>query len=108
MDAAGLSGVAGAILALLFAYIPGLNTWYAGKSSEYKSLLMLGLLALVAGGAYGLACLGWAADFGIAVSCDKEGGIALLKAFLAALVANQATYKIAPQTQSVRDAKERG
>jgi hypothetical protein len=108
MDATVLASVAGVILALGFAYIPGLNEWYAKQTAQAKALVMLGLLAAVAGGAYGLACAGLAGDFDIGVTCDKAGGIALLKAFLAALAANQATYLIAPQTQKVRDAKTAG
>lgn len=108
MDAAGLASIAGVILALGFAYIPKLNEWYITQTAQVKALVMLGLLAAVAGGAYGLACAGWAADFGVGVTCDKAGGIALLKAFLAALVANQATYLIAPQAAAVREAKGQG
>ena len=108
MDANMIAGAAGVILALLFAYVPKLNEWYAGQTAQVKALIMLALLAVVAGGAYGLACWGWAGDFGVNVTCDKAGGIALLKAFIAALVANQSTYLIAPQTQKVRDAKAQG
>ena len=50
-----LTLIAGAALSLLFAYFPGLNTWFAAKSSDVKRLIMAGvrlvawLLALLAG-----------------------------------------------------------
>ena len=105
MTAELLAGTAGVVLALLFAYVPGLNEKYAGLTKEAKSLIMLGLLFLVAAASVGIACAGWAGDLGIAVTCDKSGFIAVGKALLAAIVANQSVYMIAPQTARVQAAK---
>ena len=97
-----LSLVAGAILTLAFSYIPGLRTWYAGKSDEIKQLIMLGLLVLVAVGSFGLACLGWGASLGINLACTVDGGLGLLVQLLLAIMANQGLYKLSPQRRDVK------
>jgi hypothetical protein len=95
MDAVLLSGLAGALLSLVCAYLPGVREWYA--ASGHKRLVMLGLLAACAAGAYALSCAGWAAEFGLELTCDRAGLAELARAFLAALVANQGVYSLAPQ-----------
>jgi hypothetical protein len=57
---------------------------------------MLVMLAIVTAGMFGLACSGPAPDFGLSVACTRASAIELVKAFIAALVANQATYLITP------------
>jgi hypothetical protein len=63
----------------------------------HKRLIMLGLLIAVAAAAFGLACTGFGADFGIAVTCDKAGAVGMIQALLMAVMANQATYQISPK-----------
>lgn len=96
-----LSSLAGIVLSLLFSYVPGLSTWYARLDTQYKSLSMVVLLLLTAGGVFGLACAGLLAS----VTCDQAGGIQMIKIFVAALIANQAAYILSPQTASVKAAK---
>lgn len=105
MTADGLALYAGVVLSLLFSYVPGLNTWFAGLESVYKRLIMLGLLLLTAGVVYGLACAGWAASLGIQLTCDQAGLMQLVQAFMLAMIANQAAYQITPETAKVRAAK---
>lgn len=105
MDANFLSAVAAVVVSLLFSYVPKLNVWFAGLASEWKRLIMLGVLVLVAAGSVGLACAGLAADFGIGVTCDKPGVVGVVQALILALAANQATYSISPVTEKVRAAK---
>lgn len=101
-----LFGAAGAILSLLFSYIPGLNAWFAGLKSEYKQLIMLLLIIVVAGGAYGLACAGVLMGLtGIELACTEAGLWGLVKAVVLAIIANQAIYGLSPQTGAVREAK---
>jgi hypothetical protein len=88
-----LAGVAGIILSLLFSYIPKLQLWYDPLDPKTKSLIMLGALLLTTAGAYGLSCSGW----WIFVTCNQAGVKSLVEAFVVALIANQATYVIAPQ-----------
>ncbi len=95
-----LAGIAGVLLSLAFSYIPGLSKWYGELTEEYKRLVMLGLLAVVAVAAFGLACAGLGADFGVTVTCDQAGAIGLIKAFAVAAIANQAAFKLSPYSQS--------
>jgi len=102
MSAAELSALAGLVISLLFSYIPGLNTWFAGKSTEVKRVVMLVVLLVTSAGLYGISCAGW---FGTIVTCDQEGIIRLVRAFVAAIIANQAIYSISPEPNAVREAK---
>ena len=105
MTAELLAGLAGGLLSLLMSYVPGVNAWYAGLTSVYKSLLMLSALVIVALGVFGLSCAGWTEGWGIQQTCDQAGVQRLIAAFIAALVANQATYKISPETNQVQAVK---
>jgi hypothetical protein len=91
MDSKILSAVAGIVLSLAFFYIPGLNEWYNKQTSQAKSLIMLGVMLVVAAASFGLACWG---IFDIPITCDKAGAVGLFQAFVYALVANQATYTV--------------
>jgi len=97
MSAEGLSLIAGAVLSLLFSYVPGLNTWFDGVAAEYKRLLMAGLSLLAAGAVYGLACAGLGAQFGLVVTCDQTGAISLVSAWVLTLIANQGVYAVTPR-----------
>ena len=108
MDANELSAIAAAVLSLLFSYVPGLDAWYAALQPAVKRLLMLALVLVVAAGSYALACYGWADAMGIGVTCDQEGALGLLRAVIAALVANQSIYLVSPPTARVRQARARG
>jgi len=89
MDTQTLSGIAGAVLSLLFSYIPGLSDWFGNLSDKQRSLVMLLSLLVTAGGIYALSC---AQLTDIGTTCDKKGAMDLVKIFIAALVANQGTY----------------
>ena len=105
MDAQTLALFAGAVLSLLFSYIPGLNTWFAALDGAIKRLIMLALLLLVALGVVGIACAGLGTDIGLVVACDKAGFLGVLKAFVAAMIANQTAYAATIQTAKVKAAK---
>ena len=60
-------------------------------------LVMLGLLALVALGSYGVACAGLADSFEVPATCDTNGAVEVFKAFFAAVLANQVTFLIGPK-----------
>lgn len=97
MSAESLSATAGIVLSLILSYVPGLSTLYNGLESAWKRLILLVLLALVAAGVMGIACAGWGAAWGIAVTCDQAGLQALLSAFVLALIGSQAAYAITPK-----------
>lgn len=98
-----LTMVAGAVLSLLFSYIPNLNTWYAAKSEEVKKFYMLILLFIVTAGIFALGCFDVLkiSDF----TCEKNTVFQFIWIYILALIANQSTYKISPQTLAVRQAK---
>ena len=87
-----LTTFAGIILALLFAYVPGIKGWYDARTSQEKALVMLFALLVVTGAAFGLTCGGFVA---VGVVCTKQGLVELIQVFVLALIANQSTYLIA-------------
>jgi hypothetical protein len=100
-----LAALAGAVLSLLFSYIPGLNTWFAGKGEEVKKLIMALLLLIMAGSIFGLQCAG-VLEAGL--TCDQQGVVQLAWIFLAAIMANQSVFKLTPQLAKVKKAKFTG
>ena len=96
MTAESLSLAAGTTLSLLFSYIPGVKAWFTGFTPEIKRLIMLVLLVGSAGVVYGLSCLGWAAEWGITLVCDRSGLFGLIEQLVLAISANQSIYAITP------------
>jgi len=92
-----LSSIAGVLLSLIFSYVPGVSAWYEKLTGEYKRLVMAVVLAVVSGALYGMGCAGWLGDM-VALTCDYAGARVLIRGFIAALVANQATYLISPKS----------
>ena len=82
---------AGALLSLLFAYVPKLNSWYEQKDSQTKQLVMLVCLVVVAAGMAGASCAGINLSVSLPV-CDQGGLTALVEAFVLATLGNVATY----------------
>jgi hypothetical protein len=101
MTAVLLSSIVAIVLSLLFSYVPGLNTWYAALTGEWKRVGMAVLLLLTAGAVFGMSC----ANVLAYVTCDQIGAIGLVKIFVAALIANQATFVLSPVTLAVQTAK---
>lgn len=93
MNAESLSLAAGIALSLVFSYVPGLNAKFAALRPDYKRLIMLGALLVTAGAVFGIACSGW---FDVGVGCNQAGAVEIGKAFVLALIANQAAYAISP------------
>jgi hypothetical protein len=92
-----LASIAAVLLSLFASYFPGFAPWFDALAPNAKRLLMLALLVLTTLACYVLACADLAASFQIPATCDPAGATDLVKAFLAALVANQAAYLITPQ-----------
>lgn len=97
-----LAAIAGAILSLVFSYIPGLNTKYAALDETQKQLIMAGILLLAALGVYGLGCGGILV---VGLTCDRNGLVQLIWIYLLAIMANQSVYKLTPKTRAVIAAK---
>lgn len=92
MSAEVLTMATGVGLSLGFSYIPGLKQWFSKQSPNTKRLVMLASLAVVAGGVFGLACLGRYA----AVACTADGAWQMVELFIMAAIANQTAYKLTP------------
>ena len=88
MESFNIGAVAGAVLSLLFKYIPGLNTWYDAKEPQKKELVMLGIVMIVVGGAYLLSCYGPLNIY----ACTKAGAWEAMFALVGAIAGNQGTY----------------
>ena len=86
-----LAPVAGAVLSLAFAYIPGLKRLYDPLSGEWKRVIMALLLLIVAAATYGLGCAGIIQG----IDCSQNGLIQLVQVFVLAMMANQSTYSLA-------------
>ena len=83
--------IAGVVLSLAFGYVPGLREWYAALDGVRKAQVMAGVLLVAAVGVFAAACYSpW--QF---ATCDETGFWQLVELFIAALIANQATYQIA-------------
>ena len=93
MNAFAPGAVLGVVVSLLFEYVPGLSGWYNGLKDEYQQLFMLGVLALVVGGAFGLSCADWEYFY----TCDQLGAKDAIYAFVGALVGSQGAYLISPK-----------
>lgn len=92
MDDKTFASLAGVVLSVVFSYVPGLKAWYINLAGEYKRLVMLLALLLVALGTYTLSCTGYVSS----VSCDGAGAQKLISLFISAVIANQAAYLITP------------
>ena len=101
MSADMISGFGGLLLSLAFNYIPGLRTKYAGLTDVQKSGIMALALILVVLILAGSSC----AKLWAMVSCDKVGFMQLASMLGTALVVNQASYKLSPQTDDVKAVK---
>lgn len=93
MDNVDLAGLAGVVISLAFSYVPGLSGWFDQQAPTTKRLVVVGVLALCAGGVYAGACWGllsWPA-------CGSAGMVEIVKLFIAAAIANQATFLLSPK-----------
>lgn len=98
MNSDTLSAGAGIVLSLAFSYLPGLRPWYASLDPERKALGMLAALAVTAMLALAISC----ANLQQVVTCDQPGVWSLVRAFVAASVANQTTYTLTKRIAPVQ------
>jgi len=94
-----LSSLAGILLSLLASYLPGFSPWFDNLEPNLKQLFMLLLILAAAIGSYGVSCGGWGDLVNPLVACATAGVIIIAKAFIAALIANQAAYAISPRRE---------
>jgi hypothetical protein len=89
-----LASIFGVILSLFFSYFPKVRDWFALLAGDRKRLIMLAGLTVIALAIYGLNCIAWIAAEGL--TCDQAGAVVLVNAWVAAIVANQTAYLLAP------------
>lgn len=93
-----LAGLAGVLLSLAFAYIPGAEKWFDALDGTYKRLVMLALLVLAVALVAVASCTQL---YDVGITCDQAGVADLIRLFLTAFVANQATFLMARKPKSV-------
>lgn len=99
-----LALIVGTVVSLVFSYFPGLNTWYAAKEEPVKKLIMIGLMVVVSGAIFGLGCANILNMDGFI--CAKDSVLQFVSILIASVIANQGTYKISPQLDKVKAAKQ--
>ena len=90
-----LNALLGAVLSLLLSF-SAIRKWYEPLGGDAKRLIVVGVLALISLGSYLLACSAIGPGLEMGIECGENGALAILEAFLAAAVANQATYALTP------------
>ncbi len=85
-----LSAIAGAIISLLFRFVPGLSDWYATLNSQTKQLFMLLIVVIVA------TIIGVYNYFQTGITWSSL--LLLLFTLYTAATANQTTYRFIRST----------
>ena len=97
--ATSLTIMASLVLALLFEYVPGFTNLYQPLSPQWKKLIMLGLLIVVAAGSMALTCY---SPYAMGIACTEESawelGFAVVIAAGAGIGANQGMHSLAKRT----------
>jgi hypothetical protein len=93
--------LASLLLALAFDLIPPWKRWYDQFDPAAKRWSMIGAIALVVGGGFGLSCLGVIAWF----VCGTAGIVPAVTLFVLAVLANQGIHGVVAKYQ--RDKAER-
>jgi putative flippase GtrA len=88
-----LASIAGIVLSLVFSYLPGAKDWFEQLDGNYKRLVMLASLVVVALAIFGLSCANWYA----LVACSAVGVKTLVEMVIIAAVTNQAAYALTPR-----------
>lgn len=89
MTAETLSQYVAVILSLVFAYVPGIESWYNALEAKQKAGVMALLLIATSLVIFGASC---GAIINVGITCDKQGIVALGSILLAALTANVGSY----------------
>ena len=101
MSAETLALTGGALLSLLFGYVPGFKNWFGAKEPVIQRLIMAVSLLVVSALTFGAGCANLQLP-GVVITCDTPGLWALFQIFLLALVANQGMYSITSASSAER------
>ena len=94
-----VAGFVGVALSWLFAWFPGLRTWFASLRSEVKSAIMLCLLAVCSVGIYFLS------KYGVIPVSKPITWQEVIIVFFVSSTLNQTAYKLIPQLDDVKEIK---
>lgn len=94
MTAETLTILAASVLSFAFGYVPKLKDWYDALEATHKRLVMAGLLLAIAAAIFGLSCWQIVPPEYQLTTCDSAGFVALVRAYVLALAANQGTYML--------------
>lgn len=87
--------IVGAVVSLLFSYLPVLEDWYNKLNKAKKRLVMAGVFIVIGVAIFGLSCAG-VVNY---VECSQAGALAMLALVIRALIANQVAYKLTKKTK---------
>jgi hypothetical protein len=90
--------LASILLALLFDLVPPAKAWFDKRPPAAKRWGMVGAIALIVGGAFGLSCLGTIAWF----TCGTSGIVPAVSLFVLAVLANQGVHGVVAKYQRDR------
>ena len=102
ITSAAVAGIAGALLSLIFSYVPGLNSKFAALPKETEQLIMAGLMLLATVIIMGLGCY---KVIQINLTCDQNGWVQAIWIFISAIMGNQSVYRLTPQPKTVKAVK---
>jgi len=86
--------LSGIVISIIFEYFPKFSDWYNSLPDNIQRLVVLGSGLLVVLGAFGLGCL---EILILSWICTWAGLYDALLAFVAYIIANQATYLVLPK-----------
>ena len=90
-----ISTIAGIIISLIFSYVPGAKDYFETIDSNKRRLVMLAILAVATAGIFGATCAGYSTG----ATCDNDGAQSLVRIFISAMIANQATFLVTPKAK---------
>ena len=99
MNTEVLLGIASALLAIVFEYIPKSGNWWENLNKTLKRLVMAGFLLIAAGGVYAMTCAGLLAPFNWTLTCDEAGLTQLISLWVAAVGVNTLVYTAIPKKE---------
>jgi hypothetical protein len=87
-----IATIAGVVITLALAYVPGLKAWWEERDSTQKRVVLAALYLAVSAGLYVPSCLGGPQ----LVQCSTESIWTVVLAFLMALISSQSMYTVLP------------
>lgn len=94
--------IAGGFLSIVFTYSPKLNTWFAGKSEDFKKLSMLVLMVLTTVVVFVLGCLKVVTMHNFI--CAQQTAVDFIYYLILAVMSNQGVFKLSPKPIAVKQA----